>query len=171
VAKLAQATVVILVTVAVGFSAWLAFRPVPVPSVPVSRSGPTASPALPTTANAARARVRTDVCANPLFPAECTSHMQARPTEVFLSGDGTAYADNLTWNGWGKATATATGQLAESTCQPDCAEGAILTYPVTITVTGLEPYGTGEAYGQMTFSAPSAPGGTTSGAYTGLVPG
>ena len=83
--------------------------------------------------------------------------MEVKPRQIVTSGDGSAYADSLTWSNWGSPQATATGTLKVNNCTPSCAQGTYTGYPATVTLAGLKPYGTGlEAYSTIVVQAPSA---------------
>jgi hypothetical protein len=83
--------------------------------------------------------------------------MEIQPKNIPLSADGARYADSLSWTGWGQPQATATGTLHVNDCTPSCASGTFSTYPATVTLAGLKPYGTGlEAYSTIVVRSPSA---------------
>lgn len=65
------------------------------------------------------------------------------------------YIKDLKWSNWGSATAVGSGTLERDNCQPSCANGTDVPYPVTVTLSDLTPYGDGEqAYAIMTISTP-----------------
>jgi hypothetical protein len=72
---------------------------------------------------------------------------------VLFCGDAGQALQSLTWSGWGGPTATATGQLREKTCTPNCAVGGTASYSATVTVSGLA----GGRYTSMHINAPTAP--------------
>jgi len=85
----------------------------------------------------------------------CTNAMQTKPAIITPSADGAVYIRALTWSAWGGATAVGSGTLERDNCQPSCANGTDVPYPVTVTLSDLTPYGDGEmAYAIMTISAP-----------------
>ncbi|WP_157597384.1 hypothetical protein [Streptacidiphilus rugosus] len=75
------------------------------------------------------------------------------PMFILACGDAGAALQSLTWTGWGGPVATATGQLRQNTCVPNCAAGGAVTYPATVTVSGL----TSGRYTSMHITAPGAP--------------
>ena len=96
--------------------------------------------------------------------------MKTEPTQIVTTGDGSGYVKNLTWSGWGSATATGAGILELDNCNPNCAQGTFTGYPATVTLSGLTGFGQGEqAYSVVVVSAPSSPVAPES-FTTGLVP-
>jgi hypothetical protein len=57
------------------------------------------------------------------------------PSVLYLSGDGTLVAKHLSWTGWGTAMATGHGTGEADNCKPDCVNGAVTAYPVTVVLT------------------------------------
>jgi hypothetical protein len=97
------------------------------------------------------------------FPADgCTDpgaaqYMEVRPKEITTSGDGSGYVEDLVWSGWGTSRATATGTEKLNNCEPSCAEGKYTSYPATVTLDGLRPYGTGlQAYSTIVVQSDQA---------------
>ena len=85
-------------------------------------------------------------------------YMKTDPAQIFTAADGSGYIKDITWNNWGKPTATGSGMLEIDDCNPDCADGTFTGYPATMTVSGLVPYRSGlEAYSSMMLDAPTAP--------------
>ena len=123
---------------------------------PVSREESRPGPASPTTS-----LTQFQVCTSPALG--CTSYggpsrMKTEPTQIVTTGDGSSYVKNLTWSGWGSATATGTGTLEIDNCNPNCAQGTFTGYPATVTLSGLTGFGAGEqAYSVIVVSAPSSP--------------
>ncbi len=113
---------------------------------------------------------------SPLHALACTAPaircasggMQSQPAEITISADGSASVQSLHWSGWGSANATAAGVLEEDNCTPNCAQGTYTSYSATVTLSGLRPYGSGEAYATMRVTSPSAPYQPT---FRNLVPG
>ncbi len=84
----------------------------------------------------------------------CDQQPVAQPARYVLKcGDAGETLVNLTWSDWGRPTASATGQEVVKDCTPDCASGASVPYPVTVTITGLNS----NIYTAMHVSAPLAP--------------
>ena len=83
--------------------------------------------------------------------------MEVRPQEIEVSGDGTGAVTNLVWSDWGAPHATATGTIRLNNCEPTCAQGKFTSYPATVTLAGLTPYGTDlEAYSTIVVQSPAA---------------
>jgi serine/threonine-protein kinase len=67
-----------------------------------------------------------------------------RPTDVTFEycADGGADLDHMTWTSWGPDGAEGEGYLSVNTCQPNCADGGQLHYPVKIVAANPEPAAT-----------------------------
>jgi hypothetical protein len=68
----------------------------------------------------------------------------AEPRAIVV-GMGGNEITGITWQSWGADAATGTGQQEVSSCNPDCALGAVTDEPVTVTVAHLA----GNAYTQI----------------------
>jgi hypothetical protein len=77
------------------------------------------------------------------------------PAELLMSGDGSLYAKDLTWSGWGTATATGRGIAKANNCRPDCAKGTFSTHPVTIVLSRPVRWHADIVYSRASFSIPS----------------
>jgi hypothetical protein len=106
------------------------------------------------------------VCITPVVT--CHGELKTEPSEIILSGDGTAFVTGLTWTGWGLASATGQGTLKLDNCNPNCAQGSLTSYGATIVVSKLTPYTGGAAYADMLVEAAGSPFGTKS--YKNLAP-
>jgi hypothetical protein len=122
-----------------------------------SASGAPASPGGATTAAPAS---ETTVCTRPADSCigSNVGALRTEPAEITASADGSGYIKDLTWSGWGTATATGAGTLEADNCNPNCAQGHDTPYAATVILTHLAPYGNGEqAYSAMVISVPRAP--------------
>jgi hypothetical protein len=77
------------------------------------------------------------------------------PAELLMSGDGSLYAKDLKWSGWGTATATGHGVAEANNCQPDCAQGKVSAHPVTIVLSSAVRWHADMVYSRASFSIPS----------------
>jgi hypothetical protein len=77
------------------------------------------------------------------------------PASLLMSADGSLYAQDITWTGWGTATATGHGTAEANNCQPDCAAGTFSAYPVRITLTRPVSWHGGMVYSRAAFSIPA----------------
>jgi hypothetical protein len=77
------------------------------------------------------------------------------PAELLMSGDGSLYAKDLTWSGWGTATATGRGVAEANNCRPDCAKGKFGAHPVTIALSKPVRWHADMVYSRVSFSIPS----------------
>lgn len=57
-----------------------------------------------------------------------------RPSELFLTEDGSVALVDLRWSGWGKSRAHAVGVWSASNCLPNCAVGKRTTSPARLTL-------------------------------------
>jgi hypothetical protein len=90
------------------------------------------------------------------------------PAALLMSGDGSLYAKDVTWSGWGTATATGHGVAEANNCQPDCAEGKVTAHPVTIVLSRPVQWHADMVYSRALFSIPALHDHQTSAA--GLIP-
>lgn len=121
--------------------------------VPLSSHGPTSAP--PTSAAPVS---DVGVCVTPVVT--CQGELKSQPSQIVLSGDGTAFVTGLTWTGWGLEGATGHGTLKLDNCDPNCAQGSLTSYVATIVLTKLTPYTGGAAYADMLVDAAGSPFGT-----------
>jgi hypothetical protein len=55
-----------------------------------------------------------------------------QPTKFDYNCDGTGVMQDISWTSWGVDGATGTGTDASIWCQPNCAEGPLLTNPIVV---------------------------------------
>jgi hypothetical protein len=77
------------------------------------------------------------------------------PSSLLMSADGSLYAKDLTWAGWGTTTAVGHGTAEVNDCTPSCAAGTYHGYPATITVTKPQPWHHDMVYSSVTYSIPA----------------
>ncbi|HKD88547.1 MAG TPA: hypothetical protein VKB62_08465 [Streptosporangiaceae bacterium] len=77
------------------------------------------------------------------------------PAGLLMSADGSLYAKDMTWSGWGTATATGQGIAEANNCRPDCAKGTFSPHPVTIVLSGPVRWHADMVYSRVSFSIPS----------------
>jgi hypothetical protein len=137
---------------------------------PTQTSTPVSTPTVVPTSQPASSAPLTDftVCTTP--SVGCNGEMRTQPSQIIVSGDGSAFVSGLTWTGWGSEGATGSGTLKLDNCQPNCAQGKFTPYVATITLSDLTSYGSAglQGYADMTVSAPGSQYGTQS--YSGLLP-
>ncbi len=174
---------VVLAAGGIGIALTLNHNPAPSPTPSVSGSaaqtssssatatGSAPSSAPPSTTQAAPPPATAfTVCTNPTG-ASCAGTMKTEPGTILTSGDGSTYAQGLTWSGWGTATSVGSGTMEVNNCTPTCAQGTFTGYPATVTLTGLTPYPGGkQAYANIAISAPTAPAAASSYSYHNRVP-
>jgi hypothetical protein len=70
---------------------------------------------------------------------DCAGKLQVKPKEVvFTCADAGFSAQNLTWIGWGGATAVAVGKASVNDCTPTCVAGDFYTYRIVLLATGSQ---------------------------------
>jgi hypothetical protein len=148
---------------AIGATLAVVLAPGPATSLPASApatSAPATTQATRPAASPTSSLIAVTVC---IFPADsCTDpsaaqYMEVRPKEIEVSGDGTGAVTNLVWSDWGAPHASATGTIRLNNCEPNCAQGKFTSYPATVTLAGLTPYGTDlKAYSTIVVQSPAA---------------
>jgi hypothetical protein len=74
--------------------------------------------------------------ATPLKITNC-NNASSKPKRLTLTcGDGNTYLKNMSWSSFGGETASGKGTFVSNTCEPNCAEGKNVSYPVTVEATG-----------------------------------
>jgi hypothetical protein len=64
---------------------------------------------------------------------DCTGHAVFAPRDYVLAcGDGDTALTRLRWRDWGEERATATATAELNLCSPDCVEGKVARFPVTV---------------------------------------
>ena len=70
-----------------------------------------------------------------IFVSECGYGYAKEPSEIILTcADAGIRLTNLTFTNWSKELAKGSGSLVTNDCNPNCAEGSDVTYPVEITL-------------------------------------
>jgi hypothetical protein len=71
--------------------------------------------------------------AHQLTIVNCTGHTVVAPRDYVLAcGDGNTALTRLHWSHWGRPTATATATEELNLCVPDCVDGKLTRFPVTV---------------------------------------
>jgi hypothetical protein len=89
--------------------------------------------------------------------ADCTSapphRLSVRPAAITIAcaDDGLGVQD-MAWTSWTASAATGQGTLWEKLCQPNCAEGKIGHYPVTVTISAVRTSKQGPWFSTLTIS-------------------
>ena len=64
-----------------------------------------------------------------------------QPESIMLTcGDGGMYISNIKWNSWSSSGATGTATYNVNNCDPDCADGTMVTAPVQVDLSNLVTY-------------------------------
>ena len=90
----------------------------------------------------------------------CNGELKSEPSQIIVSGDGSAFITGLTWTGWGQSGATGSGTLKLDNCNPNCAQGSFTDYEATVVLSDLTGYVGGAAYATMLVDAAGSPFGT-----------
>ncbi len=88
--------------------------------------------------------------------ANCTDSLPQRnqasvkPTSIVLAcGDGNTGTEDLVWTSWTQTDASATGEVWENNCIPDCADGTIEVYPASFSLSDVVTTTSGRVFSQM----------------------
>lgn len=89
--------------------------------------------------------------ASPLKITDCNRAL-SRPKQLTLAcGDGNTALKGMRWSGFGSAAAQGKGTFVTNTCEPNCAAGKDVSYPVKVKATGaLSCKGGLRVYGKLT---------------------
>jgi hypothetical protein len=132
------------------------------PPAPVTTAPTTPAPTTPaptTTAPTTQAPISTTLPGAVIYT--CGGTRVVEPSSYVLAcADAGIRLSGLSWSGWGRDTATATGTLSVNACTPNCAQGTFGSYPATVTVMHLGGSSPPEppSYGALTVVS-NAPGG------------
>lgn len=89
--------------------------------------------------------------AAPLKIANCNKATSSPKLLTLTCGDGNTVVKALSWSNFGGTTAQAKGTFVTNTCEPDCAAGKDVSYPVRLKATGsLRCKGGVHVYGKLT---------------------
>jgi len=70
--------------------------------------------------------------AGAVFVLDLTDHATVRPATVDVASNGTL--EDMQWSTWGTAVASGHGTEAIRDCNPSCAAGQTVSYPVTVSL-------------------------------------
>ncbi|HEY5195016.1 MAG TPA: hypothetical protein VIJ39_14260 [Solirubrobacteraceae bacterium] len=70
--------------------------------------------------------------ASPVKITNCVKASSRPKTLTLTCGDGNTVLSKLHWSSFGGKSAGASGTLEMNTCSPNCAEGKVVRYPVTV---------------------------------------
>ncbi len=77
------------------------------------------------------------------------------PSVLYMSGDGSLWAKDVTWSNWGAVPATGRGTAEVDSCLPSCAQGTFSAHPVTITLSRPESWHRDMVYMRAAMSIPA----------------
>jgi len=70
--------------------------------------------------------------ASPVKITNCVKASSRPKTLTLTCGDGNTVLSKLRWSSFGGKSASAGGTLETNTCSPNCAEGKVVSYPVSV---------------------------------------
>jgi hypothetical protein len=89
----------------------------------------------------------------PLKITNCNKAQTKPKTVVLTCGDANTALKNMSWTSFGGATAAGKGTYVTNTCEPNCASGKNVSYPVTVKATGSKKCNGGvSVYGKASFT-------------------
>jgi hypothetical protein len=110
--------------------------------------------------------------ASPLKMTNCNKSQSKPKTVVLTCGDANTALKGMTWSSFGGTTAKGKGTFVTNTCEPNCAEGKNVSYPVSVVATGSKKCKGGSVYGKLslTFTGSKKPGSSVSRKWTFFCP-
>jgi hypothetical protein len=89
--------------------------------------------------------------AAPLKISNCNKAVSSPKLVTLTCADGNTVVKGLSWSSFGAATAQAKGTFVTNTCEPNCAAGKDVSYPVKLKATGsIKCKGNLRMYGKLT---------------------
>jgi hypothetical protein len=110
--------------------------------------------------------------AAPLKITNCNRSQSKPKTVVLTCGDANTALKNVSWSSFGASTAKGTGTFVTNTCEPNCAAGKNVSYPVSVVATGSKKCKGGAVYSKLslTFTGSKKPGSSVQRKWTLLCP-
>jgi hypothetical protein len=79
--------------------------------------------------------------------------LSTQPAAIVLAcADDGFGLENMTWTSWTKAGAVGQGAFRENLCQPSCAAGSTVTYPVAVRLSAVKASSIGPWFSLVTFT-------------------
>jgi hypothetical protein len=72
-----------------------------------------------------------------IYTWDCEYPEKKPATITITCADGGISVNKITWNSWSNSGASGTGTFSENLCEPSCAEGKVVSAPVTISLSDL----------------------------------
>ncbi len=101
-----------------------------------SQAGSTPDPALPRSAPATPAPAVAFCLGG--YPACAYQYRGIEPAQIYFSGDNSVSVREITWLSWRASGATGHGRWYLETCNPNCAQGPVIKYPATLTLSDVQ---------------------------------
>ncbi|MFX0539957.1 hypothetical protein ACQBAT_14845 [Ornithinimicrobium sp. Y1847] len=75
--------------------------------------------------------------------------VQQPPSYVLTCADGNAGLEGMSWSAWGEEIAHGQGEFVINSCDPSCAEGELVRFPVTVKAEDLVQLEATQVYGSV----------------------
>jgi hypothetical protein len=94
--------------------------------------------------------------ASPLKITNCNKAASSPKLLTLTCGDGNTVLKGMTWSNFGDAKASGKGTFTSNTCNPNCAEGKNVSYPVSIKAEGSKKCKGATVYAKLSLTYPGA---------------
>jgi hypothetical protein len=92
--------------------------------------------------------------ASPLKITNCNKAASSPKLLTLTCGDGNTVLKSMTWSNFGAATASGKGTFVTNTCEPNCATGKNVSYPVTVKAMGSKKCKGATVYAKLSLTYP-----------------
>jgi hypothetical protein len=94
--------------------------------------------------------------ASPLKLTNCNKAASSPKLLTLTCGDGNEVLKGMTWSNFGAPTASGRGTFVTNTCEPNCAQGKDVSYPVSVKAEGKKKCKGATVYAKLSLSYPGA---------------
>jgi hypothetical protein len=94
--------------------------------------------------------------ASPLKITNCNKAASSPKTLTLTCGDGNTVLKAMTWSSFGAPTASGKGTFVTNTCEPNCAQGKDVSYPVSVKAEGRKKCKGATVYAKLSLTYPGA---------------
>jgi hypothetical protein len=92
--------------------------------------------------------------ASPLKVTNCNKAASSPKLLTLTCGDGNTVLKGMTWSNFGASQATGKGTFTSNTCNPNCAAGKDVSYPVSVKAEGSRKCKGATVYAKLTLTYP-----------------
>ncbi|HEX3434584.1 MAG TPA: hypothetical protein VHT25_11035 [Solirubrobacteraceae bacterium] len=92
--------------------------------------------------------------ASPLKLTNCNKAASSPKLLTLTCGDGNEVLKGMTWSEFGAPTASGRGTFVTNTCEPNCAQGKDVSYPVRVKAEGKKKCKGATVYAKLSLSYP-----------------